>query len=234
MWQQVRNAKVLIVEDHPIVRAGLVRLLSQEADMQICGEAEGTGEALGLVRTVRPDLVLIDLLLKNGSGLDLCRQLAALHAGPRLLVLSAQDENLYAERALRAGAHGFVSKEASPAQLLEAIRAVLAGRVWLPPRIAERVMQRVARREDPAQCPIELLADRELEIFELLGHGLTTHQIAARLHLSPKTIDSHRERLKAKLNVRNSTELVHRALLWVLEERHNVPCLRIPYIARTR
>ena len=225
MGQQLRNAKVLIVEDHPIVRAGLVGLLSQEPNLQICAEAEGTGEALRLVRTVRPDLVLIDLILKNGSGLDLCRHLAALRPEPRLLVLSAHDENLYAERALRAGAHGFVSKDADMAQLLEAMRAVLAGRIWLPPRIAERVVQRIALCEAPARSPVELLSDRELETFELLGQGLSTHQIADRLHLSPKTIESHRERLKAKLNARSSTDLVHRALLWVLEER---PAARAP------
>ena len=219
MRERAGKSRLLIVDDHPLVRAGLERLIRFEPGLEVCGAADSSGDAIRLVHQLNPDLVLVDLVLKNGSGLDLCKQLATIRPGLRLLVLSAQDENLYAERALRAGAHGFVSKEADWSDLVNAIRAVLADKAWVASPVAERVVTRVIRRENLAQSPIELLTDRELDVFELLGHGLTSHQIAARLYLSPKTVESHRERLKVKLNLRNSTELVHRALLWALEQR---------------
>ena len=217
--QATATIRILIVDDHPIVRAGYAMLLARQADFEICGEADSAGEALRAIREQQPDLVIIDLTLKSGNGLELCKQLA--HADPslRMLVISAHDEQLYADRALRSGARGFVNKEEATAKLIDAVRAVLDGKVWLSPRMTERLLARIGQGESPSSSPVENLSDRELEVFEMIGNGLTTHQVAARLHLSPKTVESYRENLKRKLSLRNSTELTQHAVQWVLENK---------------
>ena len=172
-----------------------------------------------MVRQNRPDLAVIDVSLKGGSGLELCKHLASVDPPVRMLVVSAHDEALYAERALRAGASGYISKNVSTQMVLEAIRRVLDGHVWVSDATENRLLASVARGVDPGKTPIEILSDRELEILELMGHGLTTHQIADRLHLSPKTVESYRESLKRKLGLRNSVELTRQAVQWVLENR---------------
>ena len=217
--QGTATTRILIVDDHPIVRAGYSLLITRQPDLAICGEAETAGEALRLAREEEPDLAIIDLTLKGGSGLELCKQLA--HAAPelRMLVISAHDEQLYADRALRCGARGFINKEEATTKLIEAIRTVLAGKVWLSSQMTDRLLARVGSGGSPSASPIESLSDRELEVFELIGQGHTTHEIAARLHLSPKTVESYRENLKRKLNLRNSTELTQHAVQWVLESR---------------
>lgn len=215
------RTQILLVEDHPLVRSGFELLISGQHDMEICGEADGQSQAIRLVREKRPDLAMIDLVLREGSGLDLCKHLASIQPGLRMLVVSAHDEELYADRALRAGAHGFISKGEAADRLIEAIRTVQSGGVWLSERMTERMLARVRQGSALAQSPIERLSDRELEVFELIGRGRTTHEIAARLHLSPKTIESYRESLKTKLSLRNSTQLTHHAVQWLLESNNS-------------
>lgn len=215
------RTQILLVEDHPLVRSGFELLISGQQDMEICGEADGQSQAIRLVREKRPDLAMIDLVLREGSGLDLCKHLASIQPGLRMLVVSAHDEELYADRALRAGAHGFISKGEAADRLIEAIRTVQSGGVWLSERMTERMLARVRQGSALAQSPIERLSDRELEVFELIGRGRTTHEIAARLHLSPKTIESYRESLKTKLSLRNSTQLTHHAVQWLLESNNS-------------
>lgn len=217
--QATATTRVLIVDDHPIVRAGYSLLINRQPDLSICGEAESAGEALRLAREENPDLAIIDLTLKSGNGLELCKQLAHMNSDLKMLVISAHDEQLYADRALRCGARGFINKEEATTSLINAIRTVLGGKVWLSPQMTDRLLARVGNGGSPTASPIESLSDRELEVFELIGQGQTTHQIAARLHLSPKTVESYRENLKKKLNLRNSTELTQHAVQWVLENK---------------
>ena len=217
--QTGHKKQILVVEDHPLVRSGFELLISSQHDMEICGEADGQSKAIRLVREKHPDLAIIDLVLREGSGLDLCKHLSSIQPSLRMLIVSAQDEELYADRALRAGAHGFISKGQAADTLIEAIRTVHSGGVWLSERMTERMLSRVRQGSALTKPPIERLSDRELEVFELIGRGRTTHEIAARLHLSPKTIESYRESLKTKLCLRNSTELTRHAVQWVLENR---------------
>lgn len=218
-----RKFKIVVVEDHPLIRAGFVSLITQERDLEVCGECDGATAAIGLVRDAQPDLVLIDLTLKDGNGLDLCRHLASIGRPPAVLVISAHDEALYADRSLRAGARGYVGKAAGLATVLEAIRAVLGGRVWLSEPMAERVIRRIGGGSDPSASPIAELSSRELQVFELLGHGLAMRQIADRLHLSPKTIETYRANVRVKLHLKNSTELARHAFQWILEKTEPVP-----------
>lgn len=214
-----RQRRILIVDDHPVVRSGLELLISGEPDLQVCGECDTAGDAIRLVRQHGPDLVLIDLSLKGGSGLDLCKHLAAIDPAIRLLVISVHDEALYADRALRAGARGYVNKAAPAETLLQAIRAVLGDRVWLSEAMQDRLLASFSHGASPAQSPLETLSDRELAVFELIGCGLTTREVAARLHLSPKSAECYRENLKRKLRLQNSVELIQHAVQWVLENR---------------
>ena len=214
-----REARILIVDDHPIVREGYTMLISRQPDMEVCGEAEDAPEAVQAVRELSPDLIVIDITLKTGSGIELCKQLAAMRPDMKLLVVSAHEEAFYAERALRAGAKGFVNKEEATGRLIEGIRAVLAGKVFLSQPMTHRVLARTVGGEDVALSAVELLSDRELEVYEYIGRGHTTQQIALKLHLSPKTVESYRENLKKKLNIKNGNELVRSAVQWVLENR---------------
>lgn len=217
--QETATIRILIVDDHPIVRAGYSLLINRQPDLTICGETDTAGEALRLVREHSPHLVIVDLTLKSGNGLELCKQLSHINPDLKMLVISAHDEALYADRALRSGARGYISKDEATTKLIDAVRTVLAGKVWLSSRMTERMLARVGHGESPASSPIEALSDRELEVFEMIGNGLTTHQVAARLHLSPKTVESYRENLKRKLSLRNSTELTQHAVQWVLEKK---------------
>lgn len=214
------KARILIVDDHPIVRKGLVQLINRQPDLTVCAEAGGTNDALQAIEETQPDVAIIDLFLADGSGLDLLKQVKAQHSSLRMLVASAQDEFLFVERALHAGALGYVSKTEPPNKLVEAVRCVLQGRVYLSPEMMQRTIGRALNPEQfMHQSPIDRFSDRELEVFELIGSGLTTHDIANRLNLSSKTVQTYRENLKAKLNLRNSTELVRYAVEWTLENR---------------
>jgi DNA-binding NarL/FixJ family response regulator len=211
-------ARILIVDDHPTVREGLTARISRQDDMEVCGEVADGEEALVKVKELRPDVAVVDISLPKGHGIDLIKQIRAHHDHVKTIVHSMYEESLYAERALQAGAMGYVNKREAPETLLDAIRQVLVGEVYLSPKMTGRVLNRtVGRGTIAAASPIESLSDRELEVFNLIGQGLTTRAIANRLHLSVHTIDTHREKIKRKLGLKNSAELMQRAVQWVLE-----------------
>jgi DNA-binding NarL/FixJ family response regulator len=201
-----------------MVREGLSLWIARQPDLEVCGDAADVADAMRKVQALAPDLAIIDLSLKSGHGLDLIKRIKGQNTGTKMLVSSVYDERIYAERALTAGAMGYVSKQESPKTVVEAIRQVLAGKVFLSAEMTERLLQRsVGGREQRATPPVENLTDRELEIFTLIGRGLTTRAVADRLHLSVHTIETHRENIKAKLNVHSGAELSRGAVQWVLE-----------------
>ena len=209
--------KILIVDDHPLVREGLMMRLSMQPDLEVCGEAATQEEAIVLVETTAPHLVLVDISLKSGHGIDLVKQIKSRHPQVKMLVISGFDESLYAERALRAGALGFLNKQESNEKLLEAIRTVLAGQRFVSATIAQRLVGQALGDADQANTPLARLSDRELEVFRLIGEGLTTSAAAERLFISAHTIDSHREHIKRKLGLAGAGELNRAAIQWVLE-----------------
>jgi DNA-binding NarL/FixJ family response regulator len=213
------TVKVLIVDDHPVVREGLAMQLATQPDLEVCGEAEDVPGALALLGKARPDVAIVDISLKAGSGLDLIRRIRERDEGVRILVWSMYPENLYAERALRAGARGYLHKGRATRHVLEAIRAVLADKVYVSGELADELLQRVVSGKATDRSPIDRLSDRELEAFELMGNGLTTEAVAARMHVSPKTVETYRARIKEKLGLSNVVELIQRAAQWVMESR---------------
>jgi DNA-binding NarL/FixJ family response regulator len=216
--QSKKTVKILIVDDHPIVREGLAARLARQPDFEVCGEAEDVADALDLVKTARPNVVIVDLSLKSGQGLDLIKRIKALDMDTKMLVSSMYDESLYAERSLRAGAMGYVNKQEVSEKIIEAIRQVVDGKIYLSPRMTERLLQHaVGAAPQLVQSPFETLTDRELEIFKMIGKGMTTRQIANDLHLSVKTVETHRENIKGKLDLPNSAELSREAVQWVME-----------------
>ena len=212
-----RKFRILIVDDHPIVRRGLADLIDQEADLEVCGEASDTAEALRLVESASPDVAVIDMSLKSGHGLELIEQIRLKNDRVKMLVSSMHDELLFAERSLRAGAMGYVPKHEPTEKLVDAIRQVLRGQVYLTPRMSNRLLHCVVGGAAGDENPVKGLSNRELEVFEMIGQGLTTQNIAQKLSLSDKTIETHREKIKRKLNLRNSSELSRSAVQWVLE-----------------
>ena len=215
-----RTSRVLIVEDHPMMRVGLATQISDTPDLEVCGEAEGVCDALAAIKETCPDLAIIDISLKDSHGLDLIKQVSSRFPKVKMLVLSAFEESLFAERALRAGAMGYVNKQQASESILDAIRAVLSGKYFLSAEMTERVVcQTVGHAKSGDRSPVETLSNRELEVFELIGKGHTTSVIARMLHISPHTIDSHRERIKQKLKLTNANELQREATQWVLENR---------------
>ncbi len=211
--------KVLLVDDHPILRAGLGRLINQEADMMICGEAEDGPTAFDLVGTLNPDIAVIDISLKGSNGIELVKNLKARYPELPTMVLSMHDESLYAERALRAGSLGYIMKEEAIGQVLVAIRKVLQGEIFLSEKMKGKMLQQMASgRGKVVSSPIEQLTDRELEVFRLIGEGCSTRQIAGQLHLSVRTVEAYREYIKSKLSLKNATELVQHAFHWVHHE----------------
>lgn len=212
-----RKYRVLIVDDHPIVREGLAQLIAHEPDIEVCGGAEDVSEAIEQVKATDPHLVVVDISLKESNGIDLISRLKAHHKGIKMLVWSMFDEKLFAERALRAGALGYISKQESIDEVVDAIHQVLRGEIYLSPSMTGRLLHRVRGGSALAEDPVAGLSNRELAVFEMIGEGLTTKQIARKLHLSPKTIEAHREKIKAKLRLANAAELSRRAVQWVLE-----------------
>ena len=214
-----RIIRVLIVDDHPVVRQGLVGMINQEQDLEVCGEVEGAREALAAIKASPPDLAVVDLTLKDISGLELIKQMRVSYAHVPVLVLSMHDEKLYAERALNAGARGFIMKQEGAEKLVGAIRTVMRGEVYLSEVMASRLLGKFVGGRSPAEdSPLQKLSDRELEVFELIGRGEGTRQVSERLCISVKTVESHREHIKLKLNLKNATELVQRATQWVISE----------------
>jgi DNA-binding NarL/FixJ family response regulator len=215
-----RVSRIVVVDDHPLVRKGLAELICNEDDLDVCGEAAGTPEAIQLVGKEKPDLVIIDLTLKEGSGMELIQQIKAQYEETKILIASMHDEMLFAERSVRAGASGYINKEEATDKMVEAIRKVLSGKIYLSPRVAERIFDQIAGNEETAATdPIGALSNRELQVFELIGAGLATREVAERLHLSKKTIETYRENIKQKLNLETGNQLVQRAVQWVLEGR---------------
>jgi DNA-binding NarL/FixJ family response regulator len=206
--------RVALVEDHPMFREQLKHLINREADMSVCAEADNTRDALKLLQSSSADIVIVDLTLKGSSGLELVKDLKAQQINIPVLVLSMHDELLYAERVLRAGARGYITKHETSNEVMGAIRKVLGGEVYLGSRMASRVLESLSA-QPKAQNGVSQLTDRELEIFEQIGHGRTTREISSRLHLGMSTIDTYRARIKAKLNLENASQLAHEAIQWV-------------------
>ena len=208
--------KVLLVDDHPIVREGVKMLIDAEEDLKVCGEAESAAEALTAMADYQPDVAIIDLSLKQSSGLELIKDARIRHPEIQILVLSMRDEGFYAERVLRAGAKGYIAKEEGPARVLDGLRKVLAGEIYVSERIATSVMSRIVDGgAAPGKSLVHHLTDRELAVFQLIGSGLATREIAAKLHISPKTVDSHREHIKEKLKLNSANDLLKHAIEWV-------------------
>ena len=213
------SARIYIVDDHPVVRLGYASLIDAEAGLDVCGQASSAEEALQQIQEAAPDLVIADLSLGGLSGLELLKRLHARSPELLLLVVSMHDETLYAERALSAGARGYVMKGEVSDVIITAIRRVLDDGVYLSAAMSDKVLRQYAGHSDHgAQSPIERLADRELETFEYLGRGLTTREVAEAMHISPKTVDTYRSRIKEKLALDTTAELSRRAALWVAQQ----------------
>jgi len=214
------KAKVLIVDDHPVVREGLAMHIATQPDLVVCGEAEDLPGALALLASAEPDVAIIDISLKNSNGIELIRRIKDRRDAVRILVWSMYPENLYAERALRAGAHGFLNKGQATHRVLDAVRAILQGRVYVSGELADQLLRRVVGQKSEDRSPIDSLSDRELEAFQLIGEGMTTESIAEKMHISPKTVETFRARIKEKLGISNLSELIQRAAQWVVESKH--------------
>lgn len=211
-----RKFGVLLVDDHPITRQGVAALIAQDPSLAVCGEADNGPRALELVTKLSPDLAVIDISLKSSNGLELMKNLKILAPKLPVLVMSMHDEALYAERALRAGAQGYIMKQEASEKILAAIQRVLKGELYLSEKMQEKMLQRIvkAKQEEPGFA-IDTLSDREMEVFQLIGNGFSTRQIAAQLNLSVKTIESYREHLKLKLSLDTGSDLVRYAIQWM-------------------
>ena len=214
-----KRNRVLIVDDHPAVREALSLRIGRQPDLEVCGEAADMSEALRLIADTQPDVAVVDISLKTGNGIDLIKRIRDRNDHVRLLVWSMHSEALYAERALRNGALGYVNKDQATDRIVEAIRQVLAGKVWLSEAMAQRLLQRAVggARDEVTRSPLDVLADRELEVFRLIGAGVKTAEIAERLHLSVKTVETYRDRIRQKLDLSDGTKLAQYAAQWVLE-----------------
>jgi DNA-binding NarL/FixJ family response regulator len=217
-----RKSKIFVVDDHPIVRQGLGLLINREPDMIVCGAAEEAQSALRAIPTLQPDVMVVDISLSGPDGLELVKTIRARDANLPILVLSMHDESIYAERALRAGANGYIMKQEATEKVLVAIRRILRGEVYLSDRVSSKMLQQYVRGSSTArESPVADLSDRELEVFRLVGEGHGTRQIAEELHLSVKTVETYQAHIKEKLSLRNARELVQHAIEWHLTEKGN-------------
>jgi DNA-binding NarL/FixJ family response regulator len=215
-----RKKTVFVVDDHPIVRQGLALLINQETDLTVCGEAEEMHSALSAIQAVRPDILIVDISLNGPDGLELLKNIRL--GAPRLpvLILSMHDESIYAERALRAGANGYIMKQEATEKVLVALRRILSGEIYVSDRIANSMLRHYVRGANVSEhSSISDLTDRELEVFRLIGEGHGTRQIAEALHLSVKTVESYQAHIKEKLSLRSARELVQHAVQWNVRER---------------
>jgi DNA-binding NarL/FixJ family response regulator len=211
-----RRRQVMLVDDHPMTRAGLAQLINKQPDLQVCCEAGDPSEAFQALSKVKPDLIVSDITMPGRSGVEFIKDILAIYDKMPILVLSMHDEAMYAERLLRTGARGYIMKEAGGEKLLGAIRRVLSGQVYVSERMSATLLDSMTgHRPVGLGSPIEKLSDREFEIFQLIGQGKSTRDIAAQLHLSPKTVDVHRAHIKEKLELKDSTSLVRHAVRWV-------------------
>jgi DNA-binding NarL/FixJ family response regulator len=208
--------KVLIVEDHPIFREYLGQLINRDLDMVVCGEADNVRDALQLIQDRKPDIAIVDITLKGSSGLELLKDISAMGLDVKVLVLSMHDEDLYAERALKAGALGYITKNEASGEVVSAIRKVMAGEIYASSLMTSKLLQKLTqKRKDPEIDSLSMLADRELEVFQLLGKGKTTKEIAHELGLGESTVETYRARIKDKLGLRTAAALYLRAGQWV-------------------
>ncbi len=211
--------RILLVDDHAVVRYGIAQLINQQSDLMVCGEEENAGNALSAIAKLKPDLVIADISLKDSSGLELMRNIKAQHAGLPVLVVSTHDEAIYAEIAFRAGALGYLMKGDALDKVVSAIRRVLGGNVYVSDALAARMLQHQVRgQKDIQQSPVEGLSDREMEVFQLIGQWKKTKEIAQELHLSIKTIEYYREQIKQKLDLKSAVDLTQYATSWVQRE----------------
>ncbi|HEX5109229.1 MAG TPA: response regulator transcription factor [Vicinamibacterales bacterium] len=208
------KTRILIVDDHPIVRLGIRQMLAAERDLEVCGEAESADAARQLIRSTRPDLAIVDLSLAQGSGLDLVRSLHESESTLPVLVLSMHDEALFAERVIRAGARGYIMKREAITGLVGAIRQVLSGRIYVSEGMAQAILERLGHEGRATDNPLASLTDREMAVFDLIGRGLNTAAIAEQLAVSIKTIETYRSNIKTKLNLKDATDLVRFAAAW--------------------
>jgi DNA-binding NarL/FixJ family response regulator len=214
---QAKKYRVLLVDDHPIVRQGLALLIDREADLSVCGEADGAHSAFHAIETLRPDLVVLDISLNGPDGLEVLKEIRVKTGSLPVLILSMHDESIYAERAMRAGANGYIMKQEATEKVLIAIRRILQGDVYLSDRLTTTMLQQYVRGGAATKSsPLLNLTDRELEVFRLIGEGHGTRQIADELHLSVKTIESYQAHIKEKLALRNARELVQHAIEWTV------------------
>ncbi len=210
-----RKTRILIVDDHPLIRGGLVELVGRQPDMEVCGEAATGREALDSAKKLDPDLIVLDLTLGDMDGMDVIHEIRVEHSRTVILVLSKSEEAIYAERALRAGANGYVMKHERLQTVLVALRRVRDGGVFLSERMQARVMSQLVGKKKPVDAPTaDSLSDRELQVIEMIGKGMGASQIAKRLHLSVKTIDSHRARIKTKFGLKTAADLRQFAIAW--------------------
>jgi DNA-binding NarL/FixJ family response regulator len=209
------QTRILIVDDHPIFREGLAKLVAQETDLAVCGDADNAQDALAAIERLDPALVLVDISLPGRSGLELIKDIRSLRPQIAVLVISMHDELLYAERVLRAGGRGYVMKQEGPEKIIEAIRAVLKSQIFLSSRMSTRLLDSFSGQRGAAHSAISHLTDRQLEILQLTGQGKDSHAIAKKLHLSFKTVDAHRAEIRKRLELRNFTELISYAARWV-------------------
>jgi len=210
---------VLIVDDHPVVRQGLAQLINQEKDLEVRGYAEDAFQAMQAIKDVQPDMIIVDISLKDTSGMDLIKDVKIQYPNLPILILSMHDESLYAERALRAGAKGYIMKHEATERVITAIRRVLAGEIYVSDSMAAKMVSKLATGIAPQNAsPIECLSDRELEVFRLIGEGHKTRDVAEKLHLSVKTIETYRAHIKEKLGFKDGNELFRFAVEWVNSE----------------
>ena len=213
--EKAKKTRILIVDDHPMTRAGLVHLINHQAEMVVDGEAEDAAQALDLLASQRPDLMLIDITLPGKSGLELIKDVKAMRPDLPMLVLSMHDESLYADRVLRAGARGYITKHEGGDKLMGAIRHVLSGRIYVSEGMSAHILEMFSGGQTGIdRSSIPKLSDREFEVFEALGEGLSSHEIAKKLHLSAKTVDAHRANIKTKLKINTTAELISFSARW--------------------
>ena len=210
------KTKIIIVDDHAIVRRGLSELVNGEDDLMVCGQAEDAHQAMQAIKTLKPDMVIVDISLKETSGMELIKDIKAQYPNLSVLALSMHDEAVYAERVLRAGAEGYIMKAEATENIVTAIRKVLSGQIYLSDRMAPKMVRKlVGVAPNMGSSPINCLSDRELEVFSLIGQGYATRQIAEKLYLSIKTIETYRAHIKDKLNLADAAELLQYAIRWV-------------------
>lgn len=210
-----RRKKIFIVDDHPMMREGLTQLIAQEKDLAVCGQAEDAAEALDQIEKLKPDLALVDITLRSTNGLELIKDLRIRAPLTAILVISMHDESLYAERVLRAGGRGYIMKQEGGKKLMEAIRHMLGGKIYVSEKMSAKILDIFSGRRTESSSPVEKLTVREFEVFQLLGQGRSTKEIADKLHVSTKTVEVHRVNIKQKLNVTTAPELICFAIRWM-------------------